>query len=308
MTWMMWRQYRYQGALAAVLLAALAIVLVITGLHAAQVWHCLQARDCSGVPLSSPGPEVLVIATIAVPVLPGLFWGAPMVAHEVETGTNQLAWTQSITRRRWLAIRAGWLLLAAAVLAGTVSALVTWWLGPFRAKDADAFLAGPFDITYIVPAAYAVFAMALGICVGLLLRRTIPALAVTLASFFGVRALFSYWLRMHYLTPVTAYSKLTANSTPPGDFLSVGYGISAPAGRLPALSSDNYINNLAVPVRCVSAADQDSCMSALGYRHYWTYQPGSRFWAFQGIETGIFVALAAILLGVTFWTISRRDA
>jgi hypothetical protein len=51
-----------------------------------------------------------------------------------------------------------------------------------------------------------------------------------------------------------------------------------------------------------------SCMSAQGYRGYLSYQPASRFWAFQGIETGIFVVLAAALAGVTFWVLKRRDA
>jgi hypothetical protein len=51
-----------------------------------------------------------------------------------------------------------------------------------------------------------------------------------------------------------------------------------------------------------------SCMTAHGYRGYVTYQPASRFWAFQGIETAIFVALAAALLGVAFWVLKRRDA
>ena len=51
-----------------------------------------------------------------------------------------------------------------------------------------------------------------------------------------------------------------------------------------------------------------SCMAAHGYRGYLTYQPASRFWAFQGIETGIFVVLAAVLLGVAFWVLKRRDA
>jgi hypothetical protein len=85
-------------------------------------------------------------------------------------------------RVRWLAVRAGWLLLAASVLAGAVSAVVTWWSGPDNALNADAFQVNRFDITGIVPAGYAVFAMALGICSGapacaLLSRRqvTIPA-------------------------------------------------------------------------------------------------------------------------------------
>jgi len=49
-------------------------------------------------------------------------------------------------------------------------------------------------------------------------------------------------------------------------------------------------------------------VAAHGYRGYLTYQPASRFWAFQAIEAGIFMILAAALLGVTFWVVKRRDA
>ena len=122
MTWVTWRQYRYQGALAAALFAALAVVLLISGLHAAWVWHsalaaCAKNGSCASLgntlSLSNPSVMTLVVATTVVPLLPGLFWGAPLVAQELETGTNQFAWTQSITRRHWLAVRTGWLLLSA---------------------------------------------------------------------------------------------------------------------------------------------------------------------------------------------------
>ena len=53
---------------------------------------------------------MLVTLTLVVPVLVGLFWGAPLVAAELETGTSQFAWMQSITRRRWLTVKVGWLL------------------------------------------------------------------------------------------------------------------------------------------------------------------------------------------------------
>ena len=128
MTWVTWRQYRYQGMVAAALFAAVAVVLILTGLHAAWVWHsaltqCTRNGTCgsltgSGLSLGSPLAVTLVLATAAVPVLPGPLWGAPAVAHELETGTHQLAWTQGISRRRWPMVRTGWLLLAAAVLAG----------------------------------------------------------------------------------------------------------------------------------------------------------------------------------------------
>jgi hypothetical protein len=328
MTWVTWRQYRYQGALAAVLLVALAVLLLIAGLHAAQVWHsaltrCAKDGSCGSLngnlSLGSPTIATLVVATAAVPLLPGLFWAAPMVASELETGTNQFAWTQSITRRRWLAVRTGWVVLAAAVLAGAVAALVTWWSGPSNALQAGAFQINRFDVTGIVPVAYAIFAMALGICAGTLLRRTIPALAVTLAVFTGLRAVTALWLRPHYMTPVTVYYKLTAPFTPAGSYLGVSQGILGANGKPPPFSPGAVaigLNGVPVPAACQQFMGRTnanlnaalSCMSAHGYRGYVTYQPASRFWAFQGIEAGIFVALAAVLLGVTFWVLKRRDA
>jgi hypothetical protein len=324
MTWVTWRQYRYQGALTAALFAALAVVLLITGLHAARVWHsalalCAKNGTCaglagSGLSLSNSTLLALVVATSAVPLLPGLFWGAPMVASELESGTHQFAWTQSITRRRWLAVKTGWLLLAAAVLAGAVSAVVTWWSGPDNALNADAFQVNRFDITGIVPAGYAVFAMALGICAGTLLRRTLPALAVTLAGFTGLRALTALWLRPHYMTPVTVYYKITAAFTPTGSYLGIGQGWIGSNGQPPAPGPGNYgFNGEPVPAACekvMSGPQPDPlpCLMAHGYRGYVTYQPASRFWAFQGIEIGIFVMLAVVLLAVTFWVLKRRDA
>jgi hypothetical protein len=50
------------------------------------------------------------------------------------------------------------------------------------------------------------------------------------------------------------------------------------------------------------------CLTAHGYQGYLIYQPASRLWAFQGIEAGIYVVLAAVLLGVTFRVIKRWDA
>jgi hypothetical protein len=232
-----------------------------------------------------------------------------MVAHELETGTNQFAWMQSITRRRWLAVRAGWLLLAAAVLAGAVSALVTWSSGPNNALTLDAFEANRFDVTDIVPIGYATFAMALGICAGALLRRTLPALAVTLAGFAGLRVLIAQWLRLHYMTPITVYYGLLRSYAPKGSYLSVSQGIVGPNGQPPAGSSSYIFNGAPVPAECAKALQNPApCMAAHGYRGYLAYQPADRFWAFQGIETGIFLVLAAVLLGVTFWVLRRRDA
>jgi len=321
MTWVTWRLYRNQGALSAALLAALTVLLLITGLHAAQTWHsalteCTRDNSCANLDgsltLANSVVGFLVVATSAVPLLPGLFWGAPMVARELETGTNQFSWTQGITRRRWLAVGAGWLILAAAVLAGAVSALVTWWSGPNAAMQANAFAANRFDITDIVPVGYAIFAMALGICAGTLLRRTIPAMAVTLAGFVALRVPIAQLLRPHYLTPVTVYYKLTTPFLPTGPYLGVSQGYVVTNGKLPAAAASSFnFNGVPIPAVCRPQASPGtvlSCLTAHGYRGYVTYQPASRFWAFQGIETGIYLALAAVLLAAAFWVLRRRDA
>ena len=173
-----------------------------------------------------------------------------------------------------------------------------------------------------MPVGYALFAMALGICAGALLRRTLPALAVTLAGFVALRALTALWLRPHYMTPVTVYFKLTAAFAPAGSYLGISQGAVGANGQPPAPSTDGVgVNGVPVPAACQRFMGPPgnlpatgnlhpvlSCMAARGYRGYVTYQPASRFWAFQGIETGIFVVLAAALIGVTFWVLKRRDA
>jgi hypothetical protein len=326
MTWLVWRQHRAQFYLGAALLAALAVLLLITGLQMAAQYHsaiaaCTANHSCTdqgGLFLGNRAVGFLVIMTLGTPVLAGLFWGAPLVAAELETGTTQFAWMQSITRRRWLAVKAGWMLLAAAVWGGVISALVTWWSGPNNALHLDAFNPGRFDIMGLVPVAYALFAMALGIAAGTLLRRTLPAMAITLAGFIAVRAAIALWLRPHYMSAVTAFYKVTAGYTPRGSYWQLAQGILGPDGR--PISTDtvgpviagvpaSYLPASCAPPNAGAGHIAPSCARALARFHgFVTYQPAGRYWTFQGIETGIFVLLAVILLTMTAVMLLRRDA
>ena len=331
MTWLVWRQHRLQLAIGAVLLGTLAVLLLVTGVRMASQYRvalasCTASGDCSNLAqtldLGVPAVGRIVVMTVGVPLLVGLFWGAPLVARELETGTSQFAWTQSVTRRRWLAVKAGGLLLAAAATAGAVSALVTWWSGPKNALHLDIFTAG-FDYMGVTPAAYAAFAVALGIAAGAVLRRTLPALAVTLAGFIGVRLLISGYAREHYISPVTRHFDLLSGFTPAGPYWQLGRGIITPHGVLSQNFYGGTVNGVpvaALPARCqallhlgssiskASLRTAGACVRGAGYRGYLTYQPAGRFWIFQGIEAAIFVALAAALIAVAFWVIRRRDA
>jgi len=165
--------------------------------------------------------------------------------------------------------------------------------------------------------AYALFAMALGIAAGALLRRTLPAMAVTLAGFIAVRAVIALWLRPHYLSAVTVFYKVAGGYTPPGSSWQLAQGVIGPTGQpVPPPNGAaayniplNYLPAFCAPLNRGVTSVAPSCAHALSqFRGFVTYQPGDRYWAFQGIETGIFVVLAAALLIVTAVVLLRRDA
>ena len=348
MSWLVWRQYRVQAAIAGGLLAAFALVLLVTGVQMASQWRsvlsaCTADHSCSSLvnslSLGNHAAYDLTFLTLIVPAVIGLLIGAPAVAGEAETGTSNFAWTQSVTRGRWLMAKAGWLLLAAAVWGGCIAALVTWWSGPRNALYGNAFQPNDFDLQGVVPVAYALFGMALGIAAGALLRRTLPAIAVTLAGFIGVRVLVAEILRPHYMTAVTTYYSVLGNWTPsPGSWV-LGGGVVNKSGQVLAVPDvvvnqggvPNVIQGVPVgdlPAACkalvhaaVGSITRDtpngggapmsrlaSCIASAGFRQFTSYQPISRYWAFQSIEACIFLALTAALVGIAFRTVRRRDA
>ncbi len=332
MTWLVWRQHRNQAYLAAAALAAFAVLVLITGRQMASQYQsalaaCAPSHTCGNLAntlnLGSPVVSVLVTLTVVVPCLIGAFWGGPLIARELETGTSQFAWMQGTTRVRWLAVTVGWVLLAAAAWGGAVSALVTWWSSPLNALKHQNFQPGQFDIQGIVPVGYAVFAVALGITAGTLLRRTLPALAITVVVFTFLRLVIGQDIRSHYLPALTkTFSFLHPAVLPKGSYWLVSGGVVGPGGQVVAGQSHGgpgiNFDGVPVPVASMPSACRAlifqspvrfaSCLAAHGYRALISYQPASRYWAFQGIETGIFVLLAAALIAVTAIAVTRRDA
>jgi hypothetical protein len=248
----------------------------------------------------------IVNLTLVVPLLFGLFWGAPLLAKEFEDGTHNLAWTQGVTRRHWLGTNMVWVFLAAAAWGGALAALVSWWRFPENALDTrfDAF-----DIQGIVPVAYALFAVALGIAVGAVVRRVLPAIATTLGVFVAIRVVIAVYVRPHFLTPVTQLLALGGSKSggPPGAWV-ISTDIVGPHGG----SFDSGFSVRDIPVACrnglLGLKGGPQCLAAHGFRQLVTYQPAGRYWAFQGIEAGLFAVLAVALVALAYWRVLRRDA
>jgi hypothetical protein len=189
-----WLQFRAQAVVVAGALALLAVA-------AAGLLH----RDDGTVRLW------LGVLVLVAPGLIGMFWGAPLVAREFEEGTFRLVWTQSVTRTRWMTVKLAVAGLASMAAAGLLSLVVTWWSGPLDRADLNQF--ATFDQRGIVPVGYSAFAFTLGVLAGALIRRTLPAMFVTLAVFVAVRLTEFSWLRPRLLRPVLLSLALNPGST-----------------------------------------------------------------------------------------------
>jgi hypothetical protein len=204
-----WIQFRVQAVVALGGLVIVAIALAITGPHLVHLYNtsvatCAAHGDCSTARTAflrndSSLRTLLGVAVTVVPGIVGIFWGAPLVAREIEDGTFRVAWTQSVTRTRWLAVKLGVIGLVSMAVAGLLSLMVTWWASPLDRAHMDVF--ATFDQRDIAAIGYAAFAFALGVAAGVLIRRTLPAMASTMVVFVAARLVMSRSVRPHLFAP-----------------------------------------------------------------------------------------------------------
>jgi ABC-type transport system involved in multi-copper enzyme maturation permease subunit len=342
-----WLQFRVQAGVTLAALCAFAAVLLATGPHLASLYSASAITGCHGGSCVNPAQAFLnrltatspyatvyelgIALILIAPAIIGVFWGAPLIAREFEAGTHRLAWTQSVTRTRWLAVKLAVTCLAAIAVTEALTLMLAWWAdliskaivigGPspsspvFGEVRLGSFI---FATSGITPLAYAAFGFALGAAAGTFLRRAVPAMAITLAVFAAVQIAIPLAVRPHLIAPdrtvvsgssffqaaAMSVGTLTATTVPgqPGALIVASGAINA---------SGQPVST--IPVACLpgspvkgAAPNLGACMASRGIREAISYQPASRYWPLQLIETGIFLALALALAGCCFWRLGRR--
>ena len=248
---------------------------------------------------------------IAVPAVIGIFWGAPLVARELEAGTHRLAWTQSVTRTRWIAVKLTVVGLASLAVTGLFSLMVTWWSSPIDRVNMNQFTSA-FAQRGIVPIGYAAFAFTLGVTAGVMIRRTLPAMVATLLGFVTARVVVTFWVRPHFMSAVRSTTPL--HMTPGMGFMQSNNGPLGIVGGHPgAWVFSDWIVDKAGHIAmgtCSTGPDVPRTEQlSLAYgtlREVLVYQPASRYWAFQWSETALFVALSLVLAGFCVWSVRDR--
>ena len=142
-------------------------------------------------------------APLLLPMLVGIFWGAPLVAREIEHGTHRLVWTQGTSRLRWAATKFGLVSVGVLAMTAVFVAMLNWWISPVMQTSGQRFDYIFFDIHGIVVLGYAMFALALGIFAGAVTGRLLPAMATIVVGFVATRLVVMLVARDHYLPTET---------------------------------------------------------------------------------------------------------
>lgn len=338
MIWLVWRRHRLNLLALTLFALGLAAYLVIGSQPARAAFYqdtngqspascyasqststlCTQLRAQWHDTYNDPGDLFGGLGILLAPALIGMLLGAPLVADELERGTQHLAWTQSVTRRRWLLTLIGSEVGVALLLAGVVQPAAWYWSA--YQSPGDNF--GVFDLIGAAPLAYVAFALGLGLALGALVRRVVPAMLLTLVGYLAVRIPIAAFVRPHYLPPLTLTWDPYVTRNPPlqpgsQDWIissgwlnsfgnpvnQVGFFAGPPPGP-PACTAN------AGPGLTTSASNawngwDTLCTHTNGWLYQVIWQPADRFWLFQGIEFVVYLALAVVLVVLALWLVRR---
>jgi hypothetical protein len=309
-TWVSWRLQRTETLIVVGILALFAALLVPTGIDMANAYHQDGLAACLSI---NPSPDCVqrlggfqqrfqTLTSIAnwftlIPGLIGVLLAAPFI-FDLEHGTYRLAWTQSITRNRWLFGKLALPTAAAALAAGALALLFTWWRTPDSHIN-GRLQTGIYDTTGTVVIGYTLFALALALALGALWRRAAASLAVAFVGYFAARIFVDFWLRDRLVPAAHATWKgdhqprslynahvITLNGTIHGHQIFGG--------------GSGFFGSH------VQAQGQVQAPRISTVVFHAVYQPESHYWPLQLTETGLFLGLAAILIGFAAWRTHTR--
>ena len=323
MVWITWRQHRFALIGLAILLGALAVYLWSVGrrMHhayaAAAACHPASSIACSELIRRFNDMDLHLANGYVLqplPVLIGAFVGAPLLARELETGTFRYAWTQGFGRWRWILAKLVLLAVGLVVAAGAMSALFSWYYKPYFTSGnetvffshASPLAAGLFDLRGVALPAWTLAAFAIGGLAGVLIRRVVPAIVATMVAYSALALAAALFLRRHYLAALfTSKPNVPATALVIRQWWTKG-GREVFAGLPPINLVQQFCPPASIGAGKPSLGTLAACLSRHGYTRWTSYQPASRFWAFQSIEAGWLLVLSAVLIATTVWIVHRR--
>ncbi|WP_330317062.1 ABC transporter permease [Streptomyces platensis] len=248
-------------------------------------------RSAYGRPLQLAEAGLLLL-----PVLIGLFLSAPLIARELEAGTHKLVLTQSVGPLRWLAAKTALPALVVLTATTALSAVFAWMWQVVGDEVSGSYWYSTLGFASLgpVPVAYSLLALAIGVLAGLRLRRTVLTMGVTLGAMVVVQVVLGQ-IRPYLLPTRSTEFGPKESAQLPDNAWPVGQGYYTRSGaHLP-------------DTVCESAGNYEGCLRThhvVG--QYMDHHPASHHWPLAWIESGIVLALTAVLTVIAFRVMRRR--
>ncbi|MEV5973669.1 ABC transporter permease [Streptomyces sp. NPDC051921] len=323
LAWVTVRQFRR-----ALWTAAAVVALALAGTLALRLWdaqtpdrwmedgYWVRGDDNLAYEVLRLAMEYAAVYLLLLTPVVGAFVAGPLVAREFETGTYRLSLTQSVTPAAWL--RAKVLTAGVATVVVTLALMGVFRIGWSRVSGTYPVAwgdRGPYESGGVVLLAYVVAAVGVGALVGLLVRRTLLAMAAT-GLVMGVVMTVLGALRWSFLPVLTVTGPVGPTLSTPDGSLVMETGLTTRSGgrmddavcwdRAAVTAPDQAATSDAAWNDAWNRA-YDACLTDHGVTgQYLDYHPQSHFWPTQLIETGILLALAALALFAAFRVLRAR--
>ncbi|MCB5912173.1 ABC transporter permease subunit [Streptomyces pinistramenti] len=260
--------------------------------------HCAGTQNAVDAFRASYGSQLRLaeMLLMALPFLVGIFIGAPLLARELESGTHKLVLTQSVGPLRWLAAKIA-LPAAAAVVTSAALAAVFMWLWQVGGEEVSGsywYSTTAYGSLGPVPVAQCLLGLAVGTLAGLLLRRTVVSMAVTLGV-MGAVSLALQQLRPYLMAPTTVVFRGNESQQLKDTswFLEQGH-LTGTGSRMPT-------------GLCAADPSYESCLRSHNVvASYVDQHPVSHHWQLAWTESGIVLVLAVVATVIAFRVMKRR--
>jgi hypothetical protein len=301
MTWLAWRQQRLTWLIVAIVFT---IVLSLSAYGHWQVAGLVQQADAFQAAAEGTNDTfgISQLVAILIPPLVGIFLGVSLFAPEIEQNTHVLVLTQSVSRLRWFFVKIAYAAVV-AVAAGGLQAIAFNWSWSRYITTLDQSWVDPMTLgaTGVVPAAYTLLATVAGAVAGLLIRRTLPAVAITLGTFVVVRVggIFA-WLT---LVPPQEDVRPLPGSYPalPSGRVSVDGGYIFNDGHR-LLAYDPVYRDIIDSCQGIDKCLMDHGVAAEFIRYY----SNDQFTTMQAVDAGLALIISFVLLAIgAFWVRKR---
>lgn len=322
MTWLTWRLHRTEAAIGVLLFAGLIVIMLLATRSVDAAYNAARDGGCfdngqgtlcnerlidyfnrssrwNNLTVLLHGVPLAVAALLTIPTL-----------QELGRGTHRLAWTQSISRRRWSLSRIGFAAGVATLVAAVWAATATDWRSSILRGEERSFGRNAFELSPTVLLGYALFAVALALAAAVVIRRLVPVLALIAVGFIGARVVTSFVLRPRYRPPIEE-TVAAANDT--GPFTAFENRWVVDESWL--ASTGERISWERVNQLCASGANEQNfetyyqqCLVDNGLQYFRAYHPSDRFGQFQLIEAALYLGAAAGLFALAYWWLTRRPA